>query len=341
MIEILENGIIASRPDQMYGWPGITRAANGDILVAASERKFHVCPFGREVVMRSTDNGRTWSLPQEVHNSELDDRDANLLTLPDGTVLLSWFTSIAFAGTPWDGRTGRVTERMKQELVGSWFVRSSDHGKTWEKTAHRMPVGMHISPVLLSDGSLISIGFESMMPEAKRQLCVYKSFDRGDSWAKTGEIDVPAMDLNENHVLDVGNGRLIGLFRKCGDYLRQAISENYGQTWSRPEITGIKGFPAQMIKLHNGDVLCVYSHRWKPYSIRGVLSHDNGQSWDLANTFTIYEWADTPDMGYPSTLEITPGELLTVFYCSRRGAIPWHEITQPEGILYTRYRLKD
>jgi hypothetical protein len=339
MIEILENGIAISRPDQMYGWPGITRAANGDILIAASERKFHVCPFGREVVVRSADNGRSWSLPQEVYDSELDDRDANLLTMPDGTIILSWFTSTAFAGEPWEGRTARVTERMRDELIGSWFIRSSDHGKTWEKQARRMPTGMHISPVLLSDGSLISIGFEDRLME-KRRLCAYKSFDGGETWTEAAKIGDESMMLNENHVLDVGNGRLIGLFRKCNDCLRQAVSDDYGQTWSTPEPTGIKGYPAQMIKLHNGDILCVYGHRWQPYSIRGVLSHDNGTSWDIENTFTIYEWEDKPDMGYPSSLEIEPGEILTVFYCSRRGVVPWHEAVQPEGILYTRYRLK-
>ena len=90
-----DHGVVAARPDQMYGWPGITRVQGEEILVAASERKYHVDPLGREVVVRSTDGGRTWGLPQEVYNSELDDRDANLLTMPDGTIVLTWFTSTA------------------------------------------------------------------------------------------------------------------------------------------------------------------------------------------------------------------------------------------------------
>ena len=42
-----------------YGWPGITRTKDGDILVSASERVVHVDPFGRGVIVRSTDEGRT------------------------------------------------------------------------------------------------------------------------------------------------------------------------------------------------------------------------------------------------------------------------------------------
>jgi len=60
---------------QHYGWPGITRTRDGDILVSASERIIHVDPYGREVFARSKDGGRTWSEPQVIFDSILDDRD--------------------------------------------------------------------------------------------------------------------------------------------------------------------------------------------------------------------------------------------------------------------------
>ncbi len=344
-IEVLEHGVLAARPEQMYGWPGITRAANGDLIAAASERKSHVCPFGREVVMRSSDNGRTWSLPMEVYNSFMDDRDSNLTTLQDGTIILSWFTSNAFERAGWP-QSAYVTDKMREELLGTWLIRSYDHGLTWEKTPTRIPVGMHMSPVELSDGSLISIGFERrfFMTEP-HDLAVYKSYDRGATWQRTGVIDCPASEaghpeLNENHVIDTGNGQLTALFRKNSDYLRQAFSNDYGLTWSKPEPTGMWGLPAQMLKLSNGDILCVYGHRRTPYSIRGVLSHDNGKTWNIPNTFTIHEWNDQPDMGYPSSMEVGPGEILTIFYCARRDPKKGIQVpgSSPEGILFTRYR---
>ena len=343
-VEIIEKGIVASRPGQMYGWPGIARAANGDIIVGASERKSHVCPYGREVVIRSRDNGKTWELPLEVYNSELDDRDANVITLQDGTLVLSWFTSTAFEHE-WKERAARVTPRMRDELVGTWMLKSHDHGYNWDAKPLRMPVGMHISPVQLSDGSLLSIGWEGRVLEQAQALSCHRSDDLGETWSKSFTFDCPVADgrpiLNENHVLETAPGKLVAMFRKCGDVLYQSGSEDYGRTWTRPERTEIWGYPPQLLKLGDGRILCVFGHRRDPYSIRGVMSADNGKTWDVAGAFTLHQWDDTPDMGYPVSLEVAPNEILTVFYCNRRDA--WAQAkpagATPEGILSVRYRL--
>lgn len=350
MIEIIKQGIVASRPKQMYGWPGITRAANGDIIVAASERKSHMCPYGREVIIRSKDNGGSWSLPQEVYNSELDDRDANIITLKDGTLVLSWFTSTAFEHYSWKERAARVTEQMRRELMGTWMLKSHDHGENWDAKPLRIPVGMHISPTQLSDGSLLSIGWEGLFQDgAQKTLCCYQSNDLGESWNKTFTFDCPQKDglpvLNENHVLEIAPGKLIAMFRKCGDFLYQASSSDYGKNWTTPQQTEIWGYPPHLIKLGDGRILCVYGHRRNPYSIRGVISADNGQTWDIDNIFTIYEWKDELDMGYPVSLEVAPGEILTVFYCNRRDEVstntpePWKTSNAQDGILSVRYRI--
>ncbi len=337
-IEIIEQGIVASRPKQMYSWPGITKAQNGDIIVAASERKSHLGPYGREVIIRSTDNGHTWELPQEVYNCELDDRDANIITLKDGTIVLSWFTSIAFTEQQtWPDRTARVTEKMRKELLGTWMIKSHDNGENWDAKPLKIPVGMHISPIELSDGSLLSIGWEERFEDKRdKKLCCYKSDDVGKTWYKTVDFDCPMKDgkpvLNENHVLEISPGNLIALFRKCGDFLFQAGSEDYGKTWTKPLQIGIWGYPPHMLKLSDGRILCLVGYRKVPFSIRGIISNDNGLTWDTDNTFTIYEWKDTPDIGYPVSLEVAPGEVLTVFYCN-------HTSTTTAGILSTRYKI--
>lgn len=347
-INIVGNGVVAHRPGQMYGWPGITRAANGDILVSASERKFHICPFGREVFMRSTDNGKTWGLPQEIFNSELDDRDANITTLKDGTIVQSWFTSIAFEAE-WPERSARVTDKIRQEVAGTWMLRSFDHGYTWEDTALKMPVGMHISPVELSDSSLISIGFEDRFDLKEDYILkVYKSHDKGESWNYLTDIDceynilengAKRAILNENHVIETEPGKLVALFRRCGDCLYQASSNDYGVTWTSTKKTEIQGYPVHMLKLSNGAVMAAYGYRWDPYSIRAVFSYDDCRSWDIENTVTLYQWEDQLDMGYPVSIEMEPGRIMTVFYCNRRykshkNSDIDNKEKSPEGILY-------
>ncbi len=334
----LKFDIAMARPGQMYGWPGLTRARNGDLLLAASERKFHCCPFGREVVARSSDNGRSWSLPLEIYNSELDDRDSNLLTMPDGTVILSWFSSLSFQ-INWPERAARVTPQMCEELIGSWLVKSTDDGHTWDKIPTRMPAGNHISPSVLADGSLLTCG------AVDKDYCVFKSSDCGRSWRQIGIISGPKKPdgrpiINESHLLEVTPHRIVAMFRSaeadiCPVY--QSESNDGGCTWSPARKLPVMGCPPQLLKLKNGILMCSFGHRQNPYSIRAMFSHDLGRSWDFDNIVTLYEWEDTPDMGYPSSIELDNGEILTVFYCSRRDKTP--ESKLPEGILSLRYKL--
>jgi len=345
----IRNGVVISRPEQMYGWPGMVKISENEIIVAASERRDHVCPYGREVIVRSSDSGKTWSLPQEIYNSELDDRDANLACTADESLVLSWFTSVAFELYPqWAARTKRITDQMRKELLGSWMACSRDQGHSWD-APKRMPAGRHISPIFLSDNSLLILG-DGAGNENEEAVAVYKSNDMGESWRQTTKIPCKRiwveeckqnlLKLDENHVLETSPGKLIAMFRTIeGEMnLYQAFSEDYGETWSKPRKTDIFGCPPQLLRLSNGVIMCSYGHRRKPFSIRVVFSYDGGITWDTENISTLYEWKNQPDMGYPTSIELSPGNILTVFYCSHRGT--GHQAL-PEGILSVTFNIKN
>ena len=83
-----------------HGWPTITRTKTGELLVVSSAgREHHICPFGEVQLIRSNDNGQTWSEPEIIVNGPLDDRDAGILQTSKGTVLVNWFTSLAWMDT--------------------------------------------------------------------------------------------------------------------------------------------------------------------------------------------------------------------------------------------------
>lgn len=357
---VVERGVVACRPGQMYGWPGIIRARSGEWLVIASERKHHVCPYGREVIMRSRDGGHTWSLPEEIYDSEIDDRDGSLTLLPDGTVVAAWFTSAEFreplfSRPEWEPRSRRVTPQMIAELEGSWILRSFDGGATWESTAHRIPeaAAIHSGPFALSDNSLIS--FETRRVEdGLRNFCV-KSRDRGLTWERLGEMPCERYErggmlvpyCNERAFIEADPARYVALFRNEKEgYLHQSESYDGGRTWSEARPTPIKGFPAHLLTLSGGAIMCSYGHRFDPWSIRAVFSYDGGRTWDTDHLVTLDQWHDLPDMGYPVSGEVAPGEVLTVYYVSRRPLkhMPHWETTfkhgsTPEGILFCRTRL--
>jgi sialidase-1 len=365
---LVANGVVASRPDQMYGWPGLTRVGRNELLVIASERKYHVDPFGRVVIIRSTDAGKTWGLPQEIYNSELDDRDGTILTMPDGTVIAAWFTSSGwtapeFCRPEWAERARRVADAVREACEGDWLVRSTDGGHTWETTPHPMPPGgaEHSGPFLMRDGALACFGYQ----RSGRRLTMhfFQSRDKGESWSVVGEVPCrdthelsfpwrlcqgetcTAPQINERSLLDFGNGHLLAIFR-CGNRPRQSRSRDGGKSWTEPRAVPFAGKTPHLLQLQSGALICSYMHRARPYSIRAVFSYDEGETWDAENFLTLQEWPDQPDMGYPVSVEIEPGQILTVHYMSRAPRL--HQSSaqmlprgaSPEGIHFTRWLLR-
>ena len=93
----------------------------------------------------------------------------------------------------------------------------------------------------------------------------------------------------------------------------QSESADLGKTWStpRPILPRLGGAPPHLFRHSSGLLLCTYGHRETPYGIRVMFSRDEGTTWDVG--YELYEGC-SPDLGYPSTVELTDGSLLTVFY---------------------------
>ena len=68
-----------------------------------------------------------------------------------------------------------------------------------------------------------------------------------------------------------------------------------------------------MIKLDDGRVLLTYGRRTTPFSILGLISHDNGKTWDTNNRLLLVADAGN-DQGYPSNIQRDDGAIVTVYY---------------------------
>ncbi|HID21358.1 MAG TPA: exo-alpha-sialidase, partial [Planctomycetaceae bacterium] len=72
--------VISQRPELYHGWPTVARRRNGELLVSYSGgRDAHVCPFGRVELIRSHDNGQTWTWPEVLIDTPIDDRDSGVI----------------------------------------------------------------------------------------------------------------------------------------------------------------------------------------------------------------------------------------------------------------------
>jgi hypothetical protein len=102
------------------GWESPLRLRDGTLLVAFSAGYWHASPptplqmptdklarwkeigmptdidaptRGRAMIIRSEDDGGSWSKPETMIDTPWDDRHPNFVELPDGTILCSFFTS--------------------------------------------------------------------------------------------------------------------------------------------------------------------------------------------------------------------------------------------------------
>ncbi len=337
--------VISRQPHFYHGWSTVARRKNGQLLVAYSGgREGHVCPFGRVELIRSDDDGQTWSDATVLKDSPIDDRDSGVLETNRGTILVTSFTSLIYdeailmramkkGPNPWsDERLKRWEEqhslkRWKQQHskltaeqrlaeLGVWMLRSTDGGATWSEP-YRCVVNSPHGPVQLSDGRQLYAGTKRWRGE---QVGVCQSTDDGQSWQWIGQIPIrPGDDYKPNHephAVEAGGGRIVVHVRNhnkpnAGETL-QSHSTDGGKTWSMPRSIGVWGLPSHLMRLRDGRLLMSYGHRRDPFGCQARVSEDDGRSW--SEPIIVYGDGINVDLGYASTVQLADGSLLTVWY---------------------------
>jgi sialidase-1 len=336
---ILDMRVISLDPQYYHGWPTVARRKTGDLLVVCSGgRESHVCPFGRVDLMVSHDDGATWQWPQTVLDSPSDDRDAGVLETPQGTLLATTFTSLAYEslltaaekkepGTPgawtperlraWQLARGRLNEEQRKAGLGEWMIRSTDGGITWS-TRYPTIVNSPHGPVSLANGRLLYAGKQLWTAETRIGVC--ESSDDGQTWKWLAGIPTregdSAKNYHELHAVETAEGRLIAHLRNhntasSGETL-QSESSDGGKTWSDPHSIGVWGLPSFLLRLRDGRLLMTYGHRRPPLGNQARVSEDHGRTW--SEPLIISDDGTSGDLGYPSTVELAEGSLLTVWY---------------------------
>ncbi len=349
--EIVWTKAICKQPGRYIGWPTVCARKSGELVaVFSGDRDAHVCPFGKVQLVRSADQGETWSGARTACNTQLDDRDAGVIELPNGDLVLAWFTSLAYEaqirdrsklkpGSPqfyWWLHDEKLPASAKEEGLGFFTARSGDGGKTWAKPARTLGSTPH-GPILLKDGRLLYVG-----RYFKEKLCVIsveESRDGGASWRSISEI--PALPeeqkphmFHEPHVVETDDGRLVAQIRYHGAdrCMRQSESADGGKTWSVMAKTPLAGLPPHLIRLRNGKLVSVYGRRFDAFGEYACVSDDHGRTWDVQNEIKLAGHFDG-DLGYPASAELPDGSILTVYYQAESKG----ELT---CLMATKWRLK-
>jgi len=341
---VQETKVISHQPDYYHGWPTVIRCKNGRLLLVCSGgREGHVCPFGRVELMQSDDDGRTWGWPQVLLDTATDDRDAGVLETAKGSLLVTTFTSQAYeqilvkaekaAGSKgawpearlkaWLAAHGRLTAEQRKAMLGEWMLRSTDGGQTWS-APYRTLVNSPHGPIQLADGRLLYAGKELWTGERRNGVC--QSTDDGQSWQWLAAIPTRQGDdpkqYHELHAVEPTAGRILVQIRNhnrtnSGETL-QCESSDGGKTWSEPHSIGVWGLPSHLLRLADGRLLMTYGHRRPPFGNQARVSVDQGRTW--SEPILLSADGAGGDLGYPSTVELGDGSLLSVWYEQMKGS---------------------
>lgn len=333
--EILETRVISQQSDLYGGWSTVARRANGELWVSWSGgREAHVCPFGQVVAMTSKDDGATWTYPRVLLDSATDDRDSGVVETAKGSLLVTTFTSLAYEPIlakaekegnwpterlrAWQAARDRLSADERKAELGEWLIRSTDGGRTWSERIPTVANSPH-GPIQLKDGRLLYPGKQLWTGEKK--IGVAESRDDGQTWQWLAEIptrpgDTATADYHELHGVEAADGTLIVQIRNHnaankGETL-QTESNDGGRTWSVPHSIGVWGLPSHLLRLRDGRLLMSYGHRRPPFGNQARVSSDHGRTW--SEPVIVSGDGAGGDLGYPSTVELGDGRLLTVWY---------------------------
>lgn len=337
--------VISFQPDLYHGWPTLARRRNGQLLLSYSGgREGHICPFGRVELMQSDDGGQTWRWPRVLMDSAIDDRDSGVLETAQGTLLVTTFTSLAYEGileraekikpgqpgawpadrlARWQAAHKRLSAEQRKSQLGVWMLRSTDGGVSWS-APYRCLVSSPHGPIQLSDGRLLYAG--KALWEDEKRVGVCESTDDGQTWRWLAQLPVRPGDdpvqYHELHAVETADGRLVLQLRnhnKANDReTLQSESSDGGKTWTVPHPIGVWGLPSHLLRLKDGRLLMTYGHRREPFGNQARLSNDHGRTW--SEPIILSGDGAGGDLGYPSTVQLDDGSLVTVWYELMQGS---------------------
>jgi hypothetical protein len=338
--EILETKIISLDRRFYSGWPTVCRLASGRLMVTCSGgREAHVCPFGRVEMIASDDDGQTWTWPRTLLDGPIDDRDSGCLETAKGSLLVTTFTSLAYEPglsaankegkwdaeklTRWNGVNNRLSTEARKKELGVWMIRSTDGGLTWTPKYDCLVSSPH-GPIQLADGRLLYAGKDLWRPG--KRVGVAESTDDGQTWKWLADIAPRQGDTHEEyhelHAVETEGGRIVAQIRNHNKTNEretlQCESKDGGKTWTEPKSIGVWGLPSHLLKLRDGRILMSYGHRRSPFGNQARLSTDQCRTW--SEPIILSGDGAGGDLGYPSTVELADGTLLTVWYEAMKGS---------------------
>jgi hypothetical protein len=292
---------------------------DGRIAVVLRGGADHVGIKGRLDIVFSSDQGRTWSKPLVVNDSPVDDRNPAFGQAADGALVVAFWRAAKDTYQDYELNTA-----ASAQPVNTWVTRSTDGGATWsapsEIDVRDIGYGSPYGKILtLPDGSMLMnvYGYGVRKPgeqgDKTDHAYLYRSTDDGKTWGRHATI---GKGFNETGLLRLPDGSILAAMRSAGDKANVWLtrSTDGGRTWGEPkEISQPMAHPADLALLPDGRVLLVTGFRAGPFGVRGVVG-DAAGSFNWNKSFVVTDDSTNVDTGYPSSVVLKDGRVLTFYY---------------------------
>lgn len=299
-------------------FPVALRLQDGRIAVVLRGGDGHVGIKGRLDVVFSSDEGKTWSKPTVVVDTPVDDRNPAFGEAKDGTLVVAYWQYANF------DEQGRPYRPLRPDKVSTWVTRSSDGGKSWSSSAPidvadigwGSPYGKMLT---LPDGTMLMAIYGGAVKAKEAQATIYpqvghiyRSTDNGQTWKRWGTLGVRCA---EPALVRLQSGKILAAVRTSdsgGIALLQSADD--GRTWTPPKkLTPDQVHPADLLLLPDGRVLMTVGYRVGPFGVRALIGDREG-AFHWPTRLLLENELSSRDCGYPSSVLLKDGRLLTVYY---------------------------
>ena len=382
VVDDAQKSIVCYKNGEEYGyfaWPTVTKLDGTRLMaVASGMRNAHIDIEGKLVCWFSEDEGKTWSEPQLLVDTVLDDRDSGVVYW-NGKIIVSWFCAskeyfVRSNPGQYTNWANGISDELDTKLMGGNYIISEDGGKTWSDI-YGMPEGMFTPHglILNPNGGLTSVGYLKYDKVNKRwgsgiavRTTTGEMDENGFIWSDPIIIaDTETQyswDFQEPYGIYNDDGVLIVVMRSDRGLFQCELQPGESKFSNWHIVAHVQETPAHLFRHSSGVLVMTYGYRGiyvdpvtgktvsyterrkdTTLGIRARLSYDGGLTWthEVILTTNVKVTDDKlSDWGYTSTVELSDGKLLTLYYQRTAGEkmasiyqIVWELPAPPKGMI--------
>ena len=343
--------IVIYQSDQFHcAFPSIVLRPSGELILAfrrAPERRIfgepstnHTDPNSYLVLVRSSDNGATWTKEPELLFAHPfgGSQDPCMIALRDGSIVCGSYGWTQLRGEEVLSKFDQSQRHGEFIFMGGYVLRSEDDGHSWKGPFIPLHVPGDVTLNVFGkptpafnrgamcegkDGTLYwAVASKSRKETSVTETHLLRSTDGGRSWNYVCPIaQDEKVTFNETSLYETPKGDLIAFMRTAAfeDHTAIARSSDGGKSFQHWQDAGFQGHPHFALRLPDNRVLLIYGYRHEPFGIRARILDPECTNFATAEEIVLRNDGGNGDLGYPWATMTADGRVLVVYYFNQKN----------------------